>query len=390
MNDVSVPPDRGLIPWGAVAALGLVLAAESWVSSHHLDFTSLGMASHRYAGEAVARAVDTDVLALGDSQVKFGVVPLAVERRAGRRAYNLGAAGGTAPFTYYLLRRALDRGARPGAIIVDFKPTQLQVDPRALVEPWAAVLSAREALDMAWTARDGLFFAKLLVAWTLPSLRARAEIRSSVLSNLQGSTPYRAAANLASFREWDANRGAGLLPRNPAIGGEAIPWDAVMYDRMGDWWMHPLNGVYVRRVLDLAAARGVPVYWVVAPINPRVQVRRDGLGRDRNYTRMLHRAVDRYPNLVVIEGRRSGYPTRVFTDGAHMDLDGAYAFSDALALVLKTDPGAFASRWVELPPYRAAPYPTGLEDVAGSRPVRSGVAGSPEPRTATLPGPTRR
>ena len=66
----------------------------------------------------------------GDSLAKLGVAPSLVEARSGRSVYNLAVCAGQAPSSYFLLRRVLDSGARPTAILVDFFPRLLQVPPQ--------------------------------------------------------------------------------------------------------------------------------------------------------------------------------------------------------------------------------------------------------------------
>ena len=87
---------------------------------------------------------------------------------------------------------------------------------------------------------------------------------------------------------------------------------------------HPLNAIYLRRFLELAARRRIPVYWLVPPIHPRVEAVRDRLDLDARYTKMLRRATEQYPNLTVVDGRGASYPPRHFIDATHLDFEGAY------------------------------------------------------------------
>jgi len=67
------------------------------------------------------RRVAHDVLCFGDSQMKFGIAPHVVAARTGRPAYNLAIVGGQPPASYFLLRRALEAGARPSAVLFDLQ-----------------------------------------------------------------------------------------------------------------------------------------------------------------------------------------------------------------------------------------------------------------------------
>ncbi|MCA1684508.1 MAG: hypothetical protein LC745_00685, partial [Planctomycetia bacterium] len=299
----------------------------------------------------------------------------------GRRALNLACVGGTSPLTYFLLKRSLDAGARPSALLVDFKATQLQSNHRVVERALAELLSPSESLELAWTARDPLMFARLAVSGLLPSVRARSEIREWVLAAVAGGSASPRRENLAALRNWTVNRGAGLLDK--WAGSETIGehFDEKCMAAPGAWYCHPLNAVYLRRFLVLAATRDIPVYWLLPPIHPRVQGRRDSLRLDANFDRMLRRATQRYANLTVIDGRGAGYPARHFIDSVHLDSEGAYAYSDDLASLLPLAPGG--PRWVMLPAYRDRPITIPLEDQTGSRLALFGGPKSPEPGIAS-------
>src|SRR3954465_2985596 len=104
---------RGL-PWGFLGMVVLTLAAESRLSklgAELADFSVRDWVQSRKASDRDVRGCR--LLCFGDSQVKTGVVPQVLEARTGWRTHNLALVGGQAPSSYFLLRRALDRGARP-------------------------------------------------------------------------------------------------------------------------------------------------------------------------------------------------------------------------------------------------------------------------------------
>src|SRR4051794_27297229 len=57
------------------------------------------------------------ILCLGDSQIKQGLLPEVLGDRLGLPAYNLAVHGGQPAAATMLLRRALDAGARPRAVV---------------------------------------------------------------------------------------------------------------------------------------------------------------------------------------------------------------------------------------------------------------------------------
>ena len=76
-----------------------------------------------YGGRAASRrAPDAEILCFGDSMIKFGMAPRVLEDRLGRRAFNLALYAGSPTASYFLLRRPLESGAKPAAVLVDFQP----------------------------------------------------------------------------------------------------------------------------------------------------------------------------------------------------------------------------------------------------------------------------
>jgi hypothetical protein len=129
------------------------------------------------------------------------------------------------------------------------------------------------------------------------------------------------------------------------------------------WWV--IDGpttVYVRRFLDLAAARGIPVFWLLPPTSPAYQARAERNGRDARYAAFVREMQAGYPNVVVVDGRRAGYRREMFADLTHLNRDGASTFSDAVAsliaphLARSNGPTpAPVPRWLALPPCRVRP-----------------------------------
>ncbi|HEY2158302.1 MAG TPA: hypothetical protein VGH33_21915, partial [Isosphaeraceae bacterium] len=128
---------------------------------------------------------------------------------------------------------------------------------------------------------------------------------------------------------------------------------------------------YLDRTLALAASRDIPVLFVIPPIHPGVQARRESLGRDAEYVALVERVVGAYANAVVVDGRHAGFGPRSCFDGRHLNVDGATALSESLAEViagrLDQPTSASASRWVELPSYEAPTVRMAVQDLDESR-----------------------
>ena len=109
------------IPWGFVGMLALLLVVETLIAAHPLDFTTVWADDwKRTAHQASRRVADHQILYLGDSLVKYAVLPKQVDALTGYRSYNLALNAGTMPSTYFLFRQAIESGAKPKAVVADF------------------------------------------------------------------------------------------------------------------------------------------------------------------------------------------------------------------------------------------------------------------------------
>jgi len=356
----------GRLPAGLLGMVALIAAAEWFVARHDLDLMRFEGWDWRLAPRAAARrAPRCDYLCFGDSLVKFGVLPRVVEARLGRPAHNLAICSGTAATSYFLFRRSLERGARPKAVVVDFMPKILADPPqsRTVAFPWGEFLSPRDGLDLALTARDAEFFGSTMLARALPSVRGRFEIRGNVLAALRGESPSLRPFTPLFFRNWNVNRGAQAIPPNPQFQ-DSFP-DPNAPATAEPWACDPVNAAYCRRFFDLAADRGIPVYWLLTPISPGERARYARLGDGQPYMRFVRRMQAACPNVIVLDGRRSEYRADVFVDRAHLDRRGASALSDDLATLLAHPPAA-GTRVVDLPAYRDRNDAAPVEDLTQS------------------------
>lgn len=356
---------QGRWPMGLVGMLGCIILVELAVSRLDDRLQTPSSAVFRFTSRALgADAARADVLVVGDSLLKFGVVPRILEERLGSRAFNLAHIGGQPPDTFFALRHALERGAKPSAIVVDFKANLLQVDPYRLHAEKAELYSLADCLHLGWSCKDIENPSTIAFAKLLPSFRFRSPIRGEIVAALK-EQPWPGRGDvLATRRNWDANLGANVAARVPGAADIPEHWDEKAYLNP-TFASHPDNTRYINRTLKLAARQGIPVYWVIPPILPRVQSRREELGVDAAYADFVRSFQARYRNLTVVDGRHAGYDAPVFVDAAHLDRVGASAFSLAVADVLRQGPGG--PRWVALPAYREPEGVPPLEDVNQSR-----------------------
>jgi hypothetical protein len=355
------------LPLGLLGMLALLAVVEGYFARHDLDCMTVANWEARF-GRVAARqwAPDSDVLCLGDSLIKMGVVPSAIEARTGLRAVNLALSGGQPPASFVLLRRALEAGARPRAVVLDFFPSGVvRHDPWFGMEHWPHLLDGREAVELAWTARDPSLLGRLATMWLLPSVRGRSPIRQHLMAVLAGqASPWRPQSELL-MRNWAANRGAQVMP-----GRLVEPFDpnAKCQEFFPTWACHPVNSAYLIRTFELTAARRIPVVLVLPPINPILQALSERSGFADAYETSLRRLVGRYPHVVVLDGRHAGYAVESFIDADHLGCTAALAFSDDLGAFLASRlANPTGERWARLPVYRPRPIGVPSEDVDQSR-----------------------
>lgn len=370
MRDGSAQRKSSAWPVGLLGTICIAMMIEGLIARHESDsLWNSTVTSWRFAARALRRdARRSEILCFGDSLVKFGVEPLILEERLRRPAYNLALFGGPPAASYFLFRRALDAGANPRAVIVDFQPHQLGVSPRFFVREWPHLATLRECLNLAAKTGDASFFASMVLAELMPSYRDRQEIRLGFFAALRGESRSRIWKTEVAplVRNWNRNRGAQVSPRQPAFDGRFNPRNPGLFPTR--WACNPATLSYVQQFLELASDRHIPVFWLLPPITPEPQARRQQLGLDANFSRLVRQIQAPFPNVTVVDGRHSGYASSVYIDSVHLDRRGAALLSHDLASLLETTLNAgLQPRWLHLANFQDRPVDLSLEDVNQSR-----------------------
>jgi hypothetical protein len=365
MNAPGGTPRRE-IAWGLLGMVALVSAIELREFRDNDAFVGQVAASWRYTGRVVGKkSRGKGILCFGDSMLKNGVLPRVVAARTGGKVYNLALQGGSAPSSYFLLRRALEAKARPSAIVVDFSRQILSWDPASSVTPlpWADLLTPGEAVELCREARDPDLLASILVQGLLASDRYRYEVRSHVLACLKDNLATRIRTPRVYRRNWAVNDGGQANPKAQPFTEAVIP--PGIPPLPGTWRCHPVNAAYLRRFLDLASRHQIPVYWLLPPVTPGTQSVWEHQGEESLYDDFIREHLRRTPNLTVIDGRHANFPSRVFMDGVHLDHDGAVSLSVALGEALTSAGTASNSRtrWIKLPEFAEPPARFAVEDL---------------------------
>lgn len=353
---------RFSVPAGLLGMVAMVVAVEAGLGSRD-RFTTDHALDWKLKGEYAQRAAG-GVLCFGDSLVEYGVLPNILHERLGGQSYNFALPGGTPAVSHDLLKRCLDSGARPRAVVVDFPPWQL-VPVSHLEEArrrlWPMVLEPSEVLDLALSRRDPGLAATIWVSQALASYRDRFEIRASILAALDGKD--RRDNDIRNFlTRWNlrSNRGAIVMP-DQGRRADPLPGLPAIKDRRRD----PTFVADVDRFLRLAASRSIPVYGLAMPFSPEHQADCDAAGGTAAYDAFLRDEQAKFPGLIVVDARHLGYDPSLFNDAMHLNRRGATALSDDLAALIAEGPGP--GRWVALPPYRERPASPRVEDIMESR-----------------------
>jgi hypothetical protein len=237
-------------------------------------------------------------------------------------------------------------------------------DPMELTRLWPELLGLPELAELAWSARDPEFFGSAALGRLVPSVRLRFEVREALMAAMRGEYASARWGLAPKLRNWRENLGAHIQPPASVPGEEVARILETQGYLPGGWACHPVNAAYVERFLALAESRGVRAFWLLPPVQPEVQARRDRGGLSADYERYVRGLADRHANLVVLDGRHAGFPATTMADMTHLNRLGALAFSESVASALGTRlDGAVEGRWVELPPYREASADLAVEDL---------------------------
>ena len=354
-------------PLGLFGALVLIALVERHVDKNPLDYLGGSHWSYRVASKvADAGSKGNRILVFGDSLLRLGLAPTAIEAETGLRGYNFAQAGGQAPGSYFLLRRAIASGAKPSAIVVDFFPRLLAENPSFNNDNWPFLADLGDGLGLAMISKKPELFARLVVRWALPSARSRISLRTNLQLALQPSPVSIKHEILKSIRNWKVNRGAEITASRPGLLENIDAWERGYF---GTFHCSRINKAYVEKFLDLAKAHQIPVFWLLPPYQPDLQARCERSGFDARHEVFVREFQTRYPSLFVLDARRSSYQPEVFYDLHHLGREGATVLSADVGVSIRHQLGELGSqnRWIALPNYRARPDAVPLEDVDQSR-----------------------
>ena len=347
-------------PWGFLGMLGILVAIEWTLTRHDLDFTAPWHWDWRMSGKLTAKKqAGADVLLFGDSLLKFGVMPKVIQDRSGRTAYSFALHTGQTSSSYFMLKRVLDAGYRPKALVFDMTPHMFTHIPEENARLWPELLSPGECLDLARVMGKPDFFASTILARFIPSIKERHDLRASIVAAITGRpSPSRRGEIPAYRRNWKMNDGGQLMPDGPSPPIDPDHWVRSLYST---WNPNPVNVAYLDRFFKLTDEAKIPVVWLLTPVQPTIQTRTEANGFDADHTRFVRSVADRFPRVTVADARHSGFEAEEFNDGVHLKRPGALRLSAAIGDLLRED--SRSHRWVDLDAGRPRSVESPIEDV---------------------------
>jgi hypothetical protein len=358
----SFSESRRRAPRGLAGMLVLVALCESYIAGNDLKFSRLEAEDWKSTARIARGGLPPGgVFFFGDSQVKFGVSPLLLESKLGQPSHCLALQGGQAPSSYFLLRKTLEAGVIPSALVVDFEPHLLREGIDHNRRMWPELADLGECLELAWDAGDADAFASMALGRLLPSYRERSEIRENIKAALRGETPFMASWLEMAVRNKGMNRGALAMAKQSHGVVDVAPWANPTPKR---WEPDRVNDLYARKFLELAARNQIPVYCLLMPVAPAMQDKMERNGMDRPHLAWLRRLQKRFQNLYVLDWRHANYQDPVFTDALHLDAEGAASITSSIGDYLgRCFRGEGVDvRWVQMPPFRADGVAVAVED----------------------------
>src|SRR5258708_1320166 len=104
-------------------------------------------------------------------------------------------------------------------------------------------------------------------------IRSRLQIRTNIQDSLRDVANNLSNLSLIFLRNLNQNQGAMVQRRRPDYEGTINEYYASIL-LPDSWGLDPTNVRYLKKLLALAASRGITVYWLIPPFAPALQERR--------------------------------------------------------------------------------------------------------------------
>jgi hypothetical protein len=328
-----------------VGCLALIFVIERSIARRDLEFRAPiewdWVVAEKLAVEAGKSA---DVLILGDSLVKEGLIPRVLEQRTGLRVRNLAVSAGSPPLAFALLRRAIESGARPDLVVVEMEPHLLEHGKDYLRQHGAYVLEPREIAELAWRRRDGDLLASLGLERLLPSVRAREEVRAHTVARVRGEASRNVVLCPPMILNWRQNGGALVVPGDQRFDGKLNDLHHLWFPQAFRPDLVALD--YADKTFRLLRERGIRACMLIPPLSRAATDRRRAEGIEAAHRRWIRGLAARHEGLAVLDATALDLPDDHFHDPFHLNERGAAELSARVAEVLALPDQA--GRWIAL------------------------------------------
>ena len=168
------------------------------------------------------------------------------------------------------------------------------------------------------------------------TLRYREELRAAATGGDAGffrtlATPYSDIASLDSA-PWMAAPDAALAAASAEV---RFPAEAIGPELRRPFSVAPANRRALDRFAELAAERGIAIFWVCLPTVRSVAELRGGDAFDGLYAEFLTEFAAGHPNVRILHGKPDVLPDALFLDPWHLNTEGASLFSERIAAELE-------------------------------------------------------
>ena len=326
---------RFLVAAAIVFATGFALVW-LWIWAVPMAFLDPEYPSWRAKQDMLATCDFGDILILGDSRAASGIMPT----RFPRRAANLAVGGGEAIEALSILNRAAACPVAPKLAILSLDAEHFthpdlfweRTVRFGFVDGGDIALLRRVSHDLGDTSVYEIRHTDGLPSW-LRDAMYRTRFPSLYFASLvKGGVFLRWPRNEASLR-------ANLASRGQYFFGTANGSDEVAADgHLRTFRPLPVLAWYFDRVLEHLDARGIQSVFIAVPMNDAT-ARSAAPGVAESFRSWLATFEVRYPRFRVVGQTMPNWPDKFFGDGfAHLNQEGARAFSDGLGLCVRNDP----------------------------------------------------
>ena len=267
-------------------------------------------------------AEDPDILILGDSRAKSGIIP--EQLRTDKSVYNMAIGGATPVEMYFALEKYLDNHDAPEQIIMIFAPYHF-----CQLDNWGQTMSFNylDTADYIEVYRNAYRFGeadKLSAAKLFDVISYKLYLPNKTMAHLYDAHFFgNKEANMQRYADLCDNRGYTAFGTNDGD-------DGLNYDTHFDWFDDSkLIGFYFDKLLALCHDNNIELTYVQSPINEAsAEVIRGEFVH--GYNSVTFRALDKYGYEYKKE-RLPVYDNAYFGDANHLNYEGAKKFTGEIS-----------------------------------------------------------